>query len=149
MHFLRPISWIGLGCGLAALASGSLLAVGSALAAGDWWLAREPWIGWGLALITVGLALTTTFGIVLDLIEPVGWWRLVALPAGVFVALIWVFWIMVGMPTTGPGSGGESDVATILYSAPDVLLIVLVATLLIPLPLLVARIARRGPAPTG
>jgi hypothetical protein len=38
------------------LVGGFVLVVGSAAAAGDWWLARQPWIGLGLDLLVTGLA---------------------------------------------------------------------------------------------
>lgn len=142
MRLVRSIGWIGLGAGLAALTVGAFLAIGSGLAAGDWWLAREPWIGYGLTLLVVGLALTAVFGLLLDIVEPIGWARLLAVPPGLVVAFVWSIWIVVGMPTTGPGPGPERDVRTILYSLPDLLAIVLIATLLIPLPLVVARLHR-------
>jgi hypothetical protein len=46
---------------------------------------------------------------------------------------------VVGLPTTGPG-GPERDVATMLYSLPEMLLVLVLATLLISSPLAVAQI---------
>jgi hypothetical protein len=143
---LRSIGRIGLGAGLIALLVGAIAVGGSALAAGDWWLARQPWIGIGLPLIVVGLAVTAVFAIVLVAIEPVGWLRLLAIPPALFVALLWSFWLLVGLPTTGRG-GPERDIATMLYSLPEMLFLAIVATLLIASPLVVARIHRSPPAP--
>lgn len=42
--------------GLAALAVGLALIFGAVAAAGDWWLARQPWIGLGLDALVIGLA---------------------------------------------------------------------------------------------
>jgi hypothetical protein len=139
----RSIGWIGLGAGLIALLVGGIAVGGSALAAGDWWLAREPWIGIGLALVVVGLALTAVFAVVLVAVEPVGWLRLLAVPPALFVALLWGSVLLVGVPTNG---GPDRDIATILYSLPELLVITVVATLLIASPLLVARIHRSPPA---
>jgi hypothetical protein len=141
---LRSIGWIGLGLGLIALLVGVIAVGGSALAAGDWWLARQPWIGIGLTLIVVGLAVTAVFAVVVVAIEPVGWLRLLAVPPALFVALLWGFVLFVGFPTTG---GPDRDIATILYSLPEMLVLAIVATLLIASPLVVARIHRPPPTP--
>lgn len=146
MRYLRSVGRVGLLGGLAALALGLLLAGGSALLAGDWWLAREPWIGWGLLVLVVGLILTAVFALLLDAIEPLGWLRFLALPPALVVAFMWFVWLVLGVPTTGPGAGPERDIRTILYSQPGLLVVVLVATLLVVLPLAMARIrAARSP----
>ena len=137
----RGVGRAGLGVGLAALLVGGVATVGSALMAGDWWLAQQPWIGFGLALLVAGLAITAVFALVCDAIEPIGWLRLLALPPALVVGLLWVFWLVVGLPTTGPGSP-ERDVATMLYSLPQMLLIALVATLMLTLPLVIASFRR-------
>ncbi len=138
---LRVIGRGGLAIGLLALLSGALLVGGSALVAGDWWLAPQPWIGTGLTLVVVGLAMTGVSALLLDLIEPVGWLRLLALPPAFIVGFLWAIWLIVGLPTSGFG-GPERDIRTILYSLPETLLVVVVATLLIALPLVIARLAR-------
>ena len=140
----RSIGRIGLGAGLIALLVGVIAVGGSALAAGDWWLARQPWIGIGLTLIVISLALTAVFAVVLVAIEPLGWLRLLAVPPALLVALLWGFWLLVGLPTTG--GGPERDIGTMLYSLPEMLVLAIVATLLIASPLLVARIHRSPPA---
>jgi hypothetical protein len=138
---LRSVGRTGLAAGLLALVGG-IIGVGvAAIVAGDWWLARQPWIGIGLTLLVVGLAMTAVFALLLDAVEPVGWLRLLAVPPALVVGSFWAFMLVVGLPTTGPG-GPERDVATMLYSLPEMLLILLVATLLIGLPLVVARIRR-------
>jgi hypothetical protein len=142
MTAFRSIGRIGLGLGLVALLVGGFAVVGSALAAGDWWLARQPWIGIGLTLIVVGLALTAVSAVVLVAIEPLGWLRVLSVPPALFVALLWGFVLLVGFPTTG---GPDQDIATILYSLPELLVITVIATLLIASPLLVARIHRPAP----
>jgi hypothetical protein len=141
MQHLRRIGWIGLVGALAILVVGLLLTGGSALAAGDWWLARQPWIGVGLTLLVVGLGATAVFALLLDAVEPLGWLRLLAVPPALLVALLWAFWLVVGLPTSGPPSGGpERDIPTILYSVPEMLVVVLIATLLMTLPLIAARL---------
>lgn len=95
----------------------------------------------GLALIVVGLALTAVFALLLDAIERVGWLRLLAVPPALVVGAFWAFTLLVGWPTTGPG-GPDFDVGTILYSMPEVLTILIAATLLIGLPLVAVRIRR-------
>ena len=145
MPSLRSIGRGGLVIGLLALLAGLVLIGASALAAGDWWLAREPWIGLGLTSLVVGLALTAAFALLLDVIEPIGRLRLLAIPPAIVVALFWAFGLVVGAPTTGPG-GPERDIGTILYSSPEMLVIVLVTTLLIVLPLALARSVGDGVA---
>ncbi len=147
MSASRSIGRIGLGAGLIALLVGGIAAGGSALAAGDWWLARQPWIGLGLTLLVVGLAVTAIFAVVLVASEPIGWLRLLAVPPALFVGLLWAFWILVGLPTTGRGAGPERDIGTMLYSLPEMLVLAIIATLLIASPLVVACIHRRPPAP--
>jgi hypothetical protein len=142
MTALRSTGRIGLAAGLIALLVGAIAVGGSALAAGDWWLARQPWIGIGLTLIVVGLALTAVSAVVLVAIEPLGWLRLLSVAPALFVALLWGFVLLVGFPTSG---GPDRDIATILYSLPELLVITVVATLLIASPLLVARIHRPPP----
>ncbi len=141
MRSLRAIGRGGLAVGLLALLAGALFAGGSALIAGDWWLAREPWIGIGLTLLVVGMAVTAVFALVLDTVEPVGWLRLLAVPPALIVAYFWAIWLVFGLPTTGFG-GPERDIRTIVYSVPETLVLVLTATLLIGLPLVVSRLAR-------
>ncbi len=141
MVSLRSIGRTGLAAGILALVGG-IIGVGvAAIVAGDWWLARQPWIGVGLTLLVVGLAMTAVFALLLDAVEPVGWLRLLAVPPALVVGSFWAFMLVVGLPTTGPG-GPEHDVGTMLYSLPEMLLILLVATLLISLPLVVARTRR-------
>lgn len=137
---VRTIGRIGLIGGVTALSVGALLAGGSAFLAGDWWLAGEPWIGLGMTLLVVGLAATAVFALLLDAVEPLGWLRLLAVPPVLFVAFMWSIWLLLGLPTTGPGPGPERDIRTILYSLPETLLVVMIATLLIALPLIVVRL---------
>jgi hypothetical protein len=143
MPNLATVGRIGLVVGLAALVMGGIAAGGAALAAGDWWLARQPWIDIGLTLLVIGLAVTAVFALVLVVVEPLGRLRLLAVPPALIVGAFWAMWLVVGLPTTGPG-GPERDVRTILYSVPEALLGMVVATLLIALPRTIARLSRRG-----
>ncbi len=139
---LRSIGRAGFAAGLLAIASGLLAAGGAAIAAGDWWLAQQPWIGLGLGLLVIGLAMTALFGLLLDAVEPLGWLRLLAVPPALVVVSFLAFMLIVGLPTTGRG-GPDFDVSASLYSVPDMLLVLLVATLLIALPLAAARVRPR------
>lgn len=139
----RSVVRIGFAAGLVTLAAGAVVAGVAAIAAGDWWLARQPWIGVALSLLVIGLALTAAFALLLDVVEPVGRLRLLAVPPALVVGSFWAFILVVGLPTTGPPPGGpERDVGTVLYSVPGMLVILVAATLLLALPLAVARMRR-------
>jgi hypothetical protein len=142
MRAVRRAAWIGLGVGVIVLLGGLALVEGSAIAAGDWWLAREPWIGVGLQLTVIGLGLVPVFTLVLLLAEPLGWWRLLSFPPAFVVGFLWFLWLAIGLPTTGHG-GPETDIAAILYSVPELLVTVVVGTVLMALPLAVV-LARRA-----
>lgn len=144
MGAMPTVGRAGLALGLSALALGLAFAGGSALIAGDWWLAREPWIGIGLNLIVVGLAATGVFALILDAVEPIGWLRLLAVPPALSVAAMWVFYLTFGLVTTAFG-GPEHDIRTIIYSVPTTLVLFIALTLLTALPLLIARV-RVGPS---
>lgn len=139
----RRISWVGLAAGLLALAAGLALSIGSAIAAGDWWLAPQPWIGLGMGLLTLGLAATAVFAIALDVLEPIGLWRLIAVPPAFLVGAFWAYMTLLGVPTTGSG-GPAREVATLLYSLPEWLVGLVVLTLLLVLPLGIVRPWRRA-----
>lgn len=141
MLSLRSVGRGGLAAGLLSLVGG-IIGVGVAAVAGDWWLARQPWINIGLTLLVVGLAMTAVFALLLDAVEPVGWLRILAVPPALVVGSFWAFMLVIGLPTTGPPGGPERDVRTMLYSLPEVLTILLVATLFIGLPLVVSRLRR-------
>lgn len=136
---MRKLGRFGLAAGLAALTLGIAFAGGSAVVAGDWWLAREPWIGIGLNLIVLGLALTAVFVLLLDVVEPLGWLRLIAVPPGLLLTAMWAYYLLFGLPTTGFG-GPEHNIGTIIYSVPTVLVLFTALTLLVTLPLLIGRV---------
>ena len=136
MRVLRRIGWAGLVIGGAAIVLGLVLVAGSAIDAGDWLLARQPWIGVGLTLLVLGHAVTSVLALLLVIVEPLGWRRLIAVPPALFVGAFWGFTLAVGVPTTG---GPEFDVGTALYSMPPLLAMLVVATGLIALPLVTLR----------
>jgi hypothetical protein len=138
----RRIGWVGLLGSGAVLALGLALVIGSAVAAGDWWLAREPWIGVGLTLASVGLGLFALCAVLLDIAEPIGAWRLLAVPPALLVGAFWAFVLVLGVPTTGFG-GAERDVPTILYSIPEWFAALTALTIALPLPAIVRRRLRR------
>ena len=146
MGGVRTAGRVGLALGLAALALGIGFAGGSALVAGDWWLAREPWIGIGLNLIVIGLAASGVFALVLDVVEPLGWLRLIAVPPALLLAGMWALYLVFGMPTTGLAPGPERDIRTIIYSVPMALVWFVALTLLVAAPLAVGRVRRSRPA---
>lgn len=142
MERIRWIGRVGLGVSLVALAVGSLMVAAAAIIAGDWWLARQPWIGLGLDLLVLGLALTAVFGLMVVMVERVGWLRLLAVPPALLVGLLWWGVWVFGLPTTGRG-GSVHDVATILYTLPYAIVIALVVTLSVLSPLLIAYLLGR------
>jgi hypothetical protein len=89
MRHIHRIGWTGLIVSVLALAAGLVFVVGSAVAAGDWLLAPQPWIGLGLTLPVIGLAGTALFGLVLDVVEPIGRWRWLAVPPALIVGGVW------------------------------------------------------------
>lgn len=150
MEHSRWIGRVGLGIGLAALGLGALMVVGAAIVAGDWWLARQPWIGLGLNLIVGGLAATAIFALLRVVVEPIGWLRLLALPPALFIAGMWWFLLAVGFPTTARvPHGTRPEVATLLYTVPALILLAVLVTLMIALPLVIARLARPRSATPG
>ena len=124
------------------LTIGCLMVAAAAVIAGDWWLARQPWIGLGLDLLVLGLALTSAFGLMAVIVERVGWLRLLAVPPALLAGLLWWGAWVFGLPTTGRG-GSVHDVGTILYTLPYAILIALVVTLSILSPLLIAYLLGR------
>ncbi len=144
MRIVRWGGWAGLAVSGAVVALGLMVAIGSAISAGDWLQAPEPWIGIGMSMLVVGLAGVGLFGLLLDVVEPIGWWRGLAIPPALVVGSFWAFVLLVGVPTTG---GPDSDVATVLYSLPSLLLVLLIATCSLPLPAAIGRLHGSGLRP--
>jgi hypothetical protein len=133
---VRSVGWAGLIVSGVMGTLGLVLVIGSALAAGDWDLAPMPWIGIGMTLVVAGLASGACFALLLDVIEPIGWWRLLAIPPGLLVGAFWADVLTFGLPTSG---GPEFDVATILYTLPMLMAVLVVATVALALPAVVGR----------
>jgi hypothetical protein len=144
MSPLRRLIRLVVALGIGGVVVGLALAGASALAAGDWYLARQPWIGLGIALITWCLALTDVALVLLVLAEPVGWWRLLAVPPAAYLAFYWALFLIVGAPTTAPRSGGEHDVGTVFYSNPQTMVLFLAVTALLASPLASRAFTRRS-----
>lgn len=136
MDQVTRIGWAGLVASGVAGGLGLALAVGSALVAGDWDLARQPWIGIGMFLIVLGLAGGACFALLLDIVEPIGSWRLLAVPPALLVGGFWAYALVFGLSTTG---GPDFDVATILYTLPMLMAVLVVATVALALPAVVGR----------
>ena len=138
MYGLRVLARVTLGLGLLLLAIGVVLTGGSAIVAGDWWLANEPWIGIGLTSLVLGLAVIGVIGLLLNAIEPIGRVRILAIPPAILVVAVWL--IVYFLPITGACCDQpERDVATLLYSMPQALALLILGTLAILLPLAIAR----------
>lgn len=136
---------------LAVLGAGLLLlGVGSAIA-GDLYALTLPWSGWGIDLVAAGLALTAITLGARVIVEPLGWWRLVALPPALATAFLWAILLFVGLGTGGSCCTQPSNpgVGTWLYSSPETAACLIISTLLIGLPLAIGRVRRGVPATTG
>jgi hypothetical protein len=130
---------------LIALATGLAIMLGGALLTGDWYALRLPWSDIGMWLITIGLGGGLLFLAAENVVEPVGRWRLLALPGVATGAWFWFLLAVVGL-----GMGGACcdqptiDIRTSLYSAPQSIAILAAAVALTGLPLLLARPWSRG-----
>lgn len=91
--------------------------------------ADRPWwpVTGGWNLIVIGLVAAGVFALLLDVIEPPGWLRLIAVPPALLLAAMW------------------RDITTIIYSVPTSLVLFVVLTLLVALPPLIG-LARGGPS---
>lgn len=84
----RRLLWLTFLAGLALLITGLLVTLASAVAGGDWYLAPEPWIGWGLTLVVLGFVPIHLVApaLIVSLLRPTSWrWSL--LLAGLFFAI--------------------------------------------------------------
>ena len=106
--------------------------------AGDWYLAREPWIGIGLTSLVIGLVIIGVVGLLLDVIEPIGRVRILAIPGVLLTIGVW--FVAYTVPLSGACCDQpDRDIGGLLYSQPQELALLIVATLLILLPLAIAR----------
>lgn len=144
MYGLRVLGRAALGLGLLLLGAGIVVVAGAAIVAGDWLLAREPWIGIGLTLLVMALAVIGVVGLVLNVIEPIGRVRLLAIPPVLLAVVVWLVAYLV--PLSGACCDQpDRDIRTILYSLPEALVLLILATLAILVPLAIGRrrISRR------
>jgi hypothetical protein len=116
----------------------AIMLVGGQLA-GDWYALQLPWSDIGMILITIGLGGSAIFVALEDLIEPIGRWRLLAIPGIAIGAWFWFILLVFGQASTGRGPRTESPVFTLLYSAPQYIAILAIAVAASALPLLIAR----------
>lgn len=158
MSALRRLAWPGLGAAVGVVAIGLSLAMGSAAVAGDWYQAPTPWIGIGLWLIVVGLVAMAVLATLLDLLEPSGWWRVVAVLPALLLAAYWgsalVLTFLGDVPGggVGDGSAATTDPATLFYDAPTGMALVIVATLALAAPAVIGRARRlrlQAPGPVS
>jgi hypothetical protein len=145
MPAVRRWPRIGLALGLAAIAAGLVELAVAGLAYGDWYLIRVPWVDVGLGLYIVGLLLAGVAATWLVIVEPLGWWRLAALPGIVLTALEWVVLQVFGLGVSGAccGPAPASSLVTWFYSAPVLIPLLGGSTALILLPLALQRVLGR------
>ena len=115
------------------LAGLAIMLVGGQLA-GDWYALQLPWSDVGMILITIGLGGSAIFVLLEDLIEPIGRWRLLAVPGVAIGAWFWFILVVFGL---GPET--DSPVFTLLYSAPQYIAVLAIAVAASALPLLIVR----------
>jgi hypothetical protein len=120
------------------LAGIAIMFVGAQIA-GDWYALQLPWSEIGMILITIGLGGSAIFVALEDLIEPIGRWRLLAIPGIAVGAWFWFILLVFGLASTGRGPRTESPAFTLLYSAPQYIAILSVAVAASALPLLIVR----------
>jgi hypothetical protein len=130
---------------LLALAAGLAIMAAGTLVTGDWYALRLPWSDIGMWLITIGLGGALLLVAAENIVEPVGRWRLLALPGVLIGAWFWFILAFFGL-----GMGGACcdqptiDLKTTLYSAPQYIAVLVAALALTGLPLLLARPWVRG-----
>jgi hypothetical protein len=130
---------------LIALATGLAIMLGGTLLTGDWYALRLPWSDIGMWLITIGLGGGLLFLAAENVVEPVGRWRLLALPGAAIGAWFWFILAVVGLGTGGACCDQPTiDIRTSLYSAPQSIAVLATAVGLTGLPLLLARPWSRG-----
>jgi hypothetical protein len=92
-----------------------------------------------MILITIGLGGSAILVALEDLIEPIGRWRLLAIPGIAVGAWFWFILLVFGLASTGRGPRTESPVSTLLYSAPQYIAVLAIAVAASALPLLIVR----------
>ncbi|HEX5823212.1 MAG TPA: hypothetical protein VFY18_02025 [Candidatus Limnocylindrales bacterium] len=132
---IRVVVILSVGVFVAGLA---IMLVGAQLT-GDWYALQLPWSDIGMILITAGLAGSAIFVALEDVIEPIGRWRLLAIPGITIGAWFWFILLVFGLASTGRGAPTQSPVFTVLYSAPQYIAILAIAVAASALPLLIVR----------
>ena len=115
-----------------------------ALVTGDWYALQLPWSDIGMALITFGLAASAIFVAIADVIEPLGRWRLLAIPGIAVGAWFWFVLLVFGLASSGRSPQVPSPVSTLLYSAPQYIAVLAIALIAAALPLIVVRPWKRA-----
>jgi hypothetical protein len=143
---IRAFGRFGLAMGLGMLAVGVAGVLVAVVAAGDWWQAREPLIGWGLSLSVGGLIVTPPFALLRVAVEPIGWLRaLVVIP----VAILAFGWLVVLVGGVGPVTGHPDatggpyppayPIQTVLYNRVGIFMLLVIGSAAVALPLVAAR----------
>ena len=133
VRFGTIASLVALGIGLATMAVATVVY-------GDWWLIRRPWGDLGMGLIAFGIGGSLLGLGVAAVVEPIGRWRLLALPGILVGAVVWWFLAFVGLPAGGACCEQPvPNLVTALYSAPQSILILVAAVAVTALPLVLAR----------
>ena len=120
------------------LAGLAIMLVGAQLA-GDWYALQLPWSDIGMVLITIGLGGSAIFVALEDLIEPIGRWRVLAVPGIAIGAWFWFILLVFGLGSGGRGPRTDSPVYTLLYSVPQYIAVLAIAAAASALPLLIVR----------
>jgi hypothetical protein len=106
-----------------------------AQAYGDWYLIRQPWAALGMTSIVLGLAVAWVLGVLRVVLEPPGWPTAVALAGVVLSGFFWV--AVLTMPLFGAccdQPGFPRNAGDILYSAPGLMIPLVISTALMHIP---------------
>jgi hypothetical protein len=128
----------GIACLSLFVAGLAIMLVGAQLA-GDWYALQLPWSDIGMILITIGLGGSAIFVAIATVVEPLGRWRLLAIPGLAICAWVWFILLVFGIASTGRGPQTPSPVWTLLYSAPQTIAILGLGVIAAALPQLIVR----------
>ena len=137
--------WPALGGSIVVLLAGLAIMLAATIFYGDWYLIRRPWGDIGIGLIVIGLLVAGVASVALVISEPLGWWRVAALPGTAVTGTAWFILGVFGLGSAGAccNSISGASLVTTFYSAPVVIPIVAASTFSILLPLPLAALARR------
>lgn len=144
LNAIRRVGRAALSLSAIVLSLGMLILLGSALVAGGWWEVREPLASDAMAITIAGLVMMEVTGTFEVVVEPVGRLRLLAVPPIAVVVFVWWAIAVAGAgPVTGtPPAPGQPyvpptyDLITILHNRQDYLVLLTLATVAIPAPLI-------------